>query len=490
MSLGDKRITGIRILMVVSQLLLLVFLTKWLMVQYQSEKEVLRKDLSQQYIRAVDDATDSLVLGRLINPILKEELEAARKAGRDTSYQIRIHTPGKVELRSHNVERTVFTSSTSDTRRFIRVSKNRDVNIVDTLYDVKDTMFRVPDMKKMVRGVRVLINEMNVDSSGPMLIDDTILLKNFVDRMKKSEYPFRIQKTTAANEEKAIVLSRALPGQAALAVTGYNGYLYKRILPDIFFAFLLFSITATAFFTMYRSFRAQQRLSLMKNDLVSNMTHELKTPIATVKVALEALDSFHVINDPKTTKEYLQMAVSEMNRLELLVSQALNTSLLETGKMELELETADVADLTKHTVDALQLKFLQKLATVNVFTEGEHFSARIDKLHFQGVLINLLDNSLKYGGDKTIVTVIVREEGPNITVAVSDNGPGIPVRYQEKVFDKFFRVPTGNVHDVGGYGLGLSYAKQVMEQHKGSIIVRNNEAGGCSFVLTLKKADA
>jgi signal transduction histidine kinase len=484
---GDNKITGIRVLMVISQVLLLIFLAKWLMVQYESEKETLTKDLTRHYIKATDDATDSVLLGQVISPILKEEM---RRTGRKSDSEYKIIVAGdkegegrvRIETTRSSISRTAFS------HKLVRVSKNRDARIIDTVYDVKDTM--MPDMGKMMRGVRILFREMHIDSSGPIVVDEDIVRKNFEESLKKADYSFRVAKALPADDKAAIVPGLSFPGQIKFSVTGYRGFLYKQILPEALFAFLLFSITTAAFITMYRSFRAQQKLSVMKDDLVSNMTHELKTPIATVKVALEALDSFQVINDPKTTKEYLQMAVSEMNRLELLVSQALNTSLLETGKMELELVSADVAELTKQTVDALQLKFLQKFATVNVSTEGERFTAKIDKLHFQGVLINLLDNSLKYGGDKTMVVVTVREERQHIRVTVSDNGPGIPDRYQDKIFDKFFRVPTGNVHNVSGYGLGLSYARQVMEQHGGSISVANNEAEGCSFTLTLKKAEA
>jgi len=215
------------------------------------------------------------------------------------------------------------------------------------------------------------------------------------------------------------------------------------------------------------------------------MSHELKTPIATVKLALEALYKYNVIDDPKTGREYLEMASSEMDRLELLATRVLNTALFDAGKIYLNLEQYDLKKLVNEVVQNMQLRIANQGARVSLETRGDNFEVAIDKLHMQGVLVNLIDNSLKYAVGHASIHITLEEKGGNIQLALSDNGPGIPEEYVERVFEKFFRVPTGNRHNTRGYGLGLSYAAQVMRQHNGNIWVNNLATGGCKFTLTL-----
>jgi len=223
---------------------------------------------------------------------------------------------------------------------------------------------------------------------------------------------------------------------------------------------------------------------VMKDDFISNMSHELKTPIATVKVALEALNNFNIIEDPKRGREYLGMATAEMDRLELLATRVLNTSLLESGKIYLQQESYDLNKLAEEVLQSMQLRFRQFGAKVSLETTGRNFMIPMDKLHMQGVLINLLDNSLKYGDKPVNIDMLLTENNGAVRLELKDNGPGIPEEYRERVFEKFFRVPTGNRHNIKGHGLGLSYAAQVMRQHNGNIQVNNIAAGGCVFTLT------
>jgi two-component system phosphate regulon sensor histidine kinase PhoR len=214
------------------------------------------------------------------------------------------------------------------------------------------------------------------------------------------------------------------------------------------------------------------------------MSHELKTPIATVKVALEALNNYNFIEDKKRSREYLGMATTEMDRLELLATRVLNTSLLESGKISLQRESYDLKKLVEEVLLAMQPRIDKQQATVSFHPTGNGFVIPIDRLHMQGVLVNLIDNSLKYGVAPVHIDIKLNEHNGAVQLALSDNGPGIPEEYREKVFEKFFRVPSGNRHDTKGYGLGLSYAAQVMRQHNGSINVNNALQGGCVFTLS------
>jgi signal transduction histidine kinase len=269
-----------------------------------------------------------------------------------------------------------------------------------------------------------------------------------------------------------------------ILVDNYNSYLFWKLVPQALFVAVLLALTSLAFWITFRSLKSQIKLSALKDDFISNMSHELKTPIATVKVTLEALNNFNVIEHPQRSREYLSMAASEMDRLELLATRVLNTSLLESGKIYIQQESYDLKKLAEEVIQAMQLRVTQQGANISFSATGNNFVIPVDKLHMQGVLVNLIDNSLKYGEQPVNICIRLTEQNGKVQLSHTDNGPGIPEEYREKVFEKFFRVPTGNMHNTKGHGLGLSYAAHVMRQHKGSIGVNNIAGGGCVFTLS------
>jgi K+-sensing histidine kinase KdpD len=230
------------------------------------------------------------------------------------------------------------------------------------------------------------------------------------------------------------------------------------------------------------------RLSELKDNFISNISHELKTPVSTVKVALEALQNLKLSKNETMMRDYLGMASLEMDRLEQLIGKVLNTFLLESGVHAMTLENTRMDELVNEVLESFRLRFFNEDASVTFQHPKESLSVNIDKLYIQGVLINLLDNSLKYANKKPEINIQLSALGDNIVLVISDNGPGIPNEYTDRVFEKFFRVPTGNMHNVKGHGLGLTYAAEIMKQHKGEIQIENLPAGGCSFRLIFQKA--
>ncbi|MBZ0097530.1 MAG: HAMP domain-containing histidine kinase, partial [Taibaiella sp.] len=274
---------------------------------------------------------------------------------------------------------------------------------------------------------------------------------------------------------------------AIVAITGYKPYLAQKILPQSFFAMLLLIVFLAAFVLAYRNLKRQLQLGEIKNGLISNMSHELKTPVSIVKVALEAMDDYDIINNPTQAREYIQMAKLETNRLEMLINKTLNTSLLEQGRITLEREPTNIVILIREIIESLKLRLLQDDACINLHTEGADFILNIDKLHVQGVMLNILDNSIKYGGPSVKIDIHVIAGEATLTIHITDNGAGIPEKYRELVFEKFFRIPTGDRHNIQGYGLGLNYVKQVMQLHEGMSTVSNIPGGGCRFTLQFFK---
>lgn len=262
-------------------------------------------------------------------------------------------------------------------------------------------------------------------------------------------------------------------------------YIIGKLSPQITLSLLLIALTSFTFVLLYRNLVKQRRLTQFKNDLISNITHELKTPIATVSVAIEALKNFHAMDDPRRTEEYLDISNSELQRLSLLVDKVLRLSMFEKHQVELKTERFDLRQLAEEVMGSMRLQFEKVKASVQLHAEGEDLSINADRLHLTSVIFNLLDNALKYSGESPSITMIINRNDAGIQLIVSDNGVGIPAAYRKKVFDKFFRVPSGNTHNVKGYGLGLSYVAYVVERHKGSIEVVSEPGEGSSFIIQL-----
>ncbi len=271
----------------------------------------------------------------------------------------------------------------------------------------------------------------------------------------------------------------------------YQGYLANEILPHILFSLLLFGVTAVAFGLIYKSLRQQQRLTALKNDFIGNITHELKTPITTVGVALEALSDFEVLKNPDQTREYLSISKLELERLTLLVDKVLRLSMFEDKQLRLQPEPLDLVALVRQVLNAMKLQAESAGTKIYFEPEGDgSFPVNGDRLHLTSVVFNLVDNALKYRGKESPeIRVSLRSlQDDKICLTVQDNGIGIAPEYQPKVFDKFFRVPAGNVHNVKGHGLGLSYVANVVQQHGGSIRVESELGKGSRFVVELQIA--
>jgi two-component system phosphate regulon sensor histidine kinase PhoR len=246
-----------------------------------------------------------------------------------------------------------------------------------------------------------------------------------------------------------------------------------------------------AFLVLYRNLRKQRKLAELKNEFISNITHELKTPIATVGVAIEALKNFNAIDNPERTREYLDISQNELHRLSLLVDKVLKLSMFENQGVELKYETLNLRGIVTEVVESLKLQLEKFKATVDVQYNGET-ELRGDRLHLLSVVFNLLDNALKYRSAEKEVKIDVQINGTAdaVQLIIRDNGIGISPEYQEKIFEKFFRVPHGDTHNAKGYGLGLSYVAQVIKKHGGTIAVQSVPGESTAFTITLPKSQS
>ncbi len=267
-------------------------------------------------------------------------------------------------------------------------------------------------------------------------------------------------------------------------------YIIQHLWQPILVSFLLVGITIASFLLMYKNLIRQQRLTQFKNDFISNITHELKTPIATVNVAIEALKNFNALQDPQRTREYLDISANEMQRLGLLVDKVLKLSMYEKKEISLNKEPFNLVDMVREVIASMQLQFDKLGADLTVETSGHNFIIEGDRLHLSSVLYNLLDNALKYSNGKPVVAVQVIDHTQFIEVAVTDQGIGIAPEYKWKIFEQFFRVPGGNRHNTKGYGLGLSYVNHIVRRHMGFIEVNSKPGEGSCFSVKLPFKEA
>jgi two-component system, OmpR family, phosphate regulon sensor histidine kinase PhoR len=338
--------------------------------------------------------------------------------------------------------------------------------------------------------------------SGVDSLHDTLTVKEitqkFNEKLKedKTIIPFAIfridnapRKERPLFNEVTIGFSKPVTYQLRLGNT--FPFLLHKISGPILFSFFLIAVTILSFILLYRSVLKQQRLSVMKNEFISNITHELKTPIATVGVAIEALRSFGAAESPEKTKEYLDISAAELQRLGLLVDKVLKLSMFENREVELKKELFDLRELVNEVLNIMKLQFEKHHATINVKTEGNNFMIEADRLHIISVLYNLLDNALKYSTENPVIEVRLTALPRDILeLKIIDNGIGIAKEYQSKIFEKFFRVPMGNRHNIKGYGLGLSYVSEIVQQHMGFIVADSEPGNGAAFTIKLPRKEA
>ncbi|MDH6303366.1 two-component system phosphate regulon sensor histidine kinase PhoR [Parabacteroides sp. PF5-5] len=264
-------------------------------------------------------------------------------------------------------------------------------------------------------------------------------------------------------------------------------YIYNEvsfIVPSVIFSLL---ILVTFTFTLYIVFR-QKKLSEMKNDFINNMTHELKTPVSTISLASQMLKDSDITKSPDVFKHISGVINDETKRLGFLVEKVLQMSLFERQKATLKLKEMDANDMIANIANTFVLKVEKYGGTLDIDLRAEESAIYADELHLTNVLFNLMDNAVKYRRQDVPLKLLATtwNENGKLLISIEDNGIGIKKEYHKKVFDRFFRVPTGNVHDVKGFGLGLAYVRKIVEDHSGSIRAENGAGNkGTKFIITL-----
>lgn len=340
---------------------------------------------------------------------------------------------------------------------------------------------KAADSLKLIKNIRAIFVSIHNDSLQTNQLD-SILKKEFKNKKIDVTYSFEFYKKDTLKSKftsaSKFVIDNMIEAKSTFLGVDKSLKLFfenptkealKRSSIGILLSLLLSLSVILSLFYLLTIINKQKQLAEIKNDLISNITHEFKTPITTVSTALEAITNFDVINDKEKTKNYVVISKSQIQKLGLMVEKLLETATLDSKNLLLKKENSDVVHLLRNLAKKYQLTSDKDI----VFNSTEtKFYTMIDDFHFENAISNLIDNAIKYGGDRIEVNISCQEN--NLKIKIIDNGSGIEKQQQHKIFDKFYRVPKGNTHDVRGFGIGLYYTKKIVEKHNGRIDVSSN----------------
>lgn len=308
---------------------------------------------------------------------------------------------------------------------------------------------------------------------------------NYLIQHYKSDTLFA--QTGYLNSSESIVetfsTSELIPSNQDLKLTFQNPStaIFRRGLFGILLSLALAACIIFSLFYLIHIINKQKQLAEIKNDLISNITHEFRTPIATAMAAMEGATSFNETNDPIKNLKYLDVSKDQLLKLDEMVEKLLETAALDSKNLELKKTEIDIVPIIDKMVKQYKNTYPNKefIQLVNISS----VLCDIDLFHFENVINNIIDNAVKYGGD--IIKVLIAFENEHTIISITDNGGIIPLKEQSKIFEKFYRVPSGNKHDVKGFGIGLYYSQNVIEKHGGSLTLKSNLNNGTEFKIIL-----
>lgn len=296
------------------------------------------------------------------------------------------------------------------------------------------------------------------------------------------------KKQLAQSELKANLFPNDLVGDVNWLVVDFpdkKGFLLRKIWLTMASSGFLILIIAMTFGYSVHTILRQKKLSEMKTDFINNMTHELKTPIATISLATEALNDKDIQQLPDMRDRYLKVISEENGRLGDQVERVLNIAALEKQDFNLNYEKVDLHNLIETAIDKTMIQVEQRGGSIKAILDAAHVNVYADPTHMTNIIINLLDNANKYSSESPHITIRTNLSDNGISCLIQDRGIGMSKEAQKHIFEKFYRVHTGNIHDVKGFGLGLAYVKSMIDAHDGKITVDSELGKGSKFSFTI-----
>lgn len=264
-----------------------------------------------------------------------------------------------------------------------------------------------------------------------------------------------------------------------------TSFLIQSVLPALISSIILTCLILFCFVYTINIILTQKKVSLMKTDFINNMTHEFKTPIATISLAADSINNPMVKSKPEMIERYADIIKQENKRMLTQVEKVLQIARLDKKDFELKVTTLNINDLVSKAMENSQLKVTKNGGTINAYLKSLNPNVKGDENHISNVIHNLVDNAIKYTKGAPEITLSTRDTGSGVEITVTDNGIGMAKDDIKRIFEKFYRVSTGNLHDVKGFGLGLSYVKVIVDAHKGKVSVESELGKGSTFKVLL-----
>ena len=262
-------------------------------------------------------------------------------------------------------------------------------------------------------------------------------------------------------------------------------FLFKEIVGITILSILFTLIIIIAYANALNQLMRQRQISEIKTDFINNMTHEFKTPIATINLALDAIRNPKVIDDKEKVFRYLQMIKDENKRMHAQVENVLRISKLEKKELEINKESLDIKELIETAIEHVNLIVDDRNGTITTDFKATRNIILASDVHFTNVLVNMLDNAIKYSPEEPKITVTTENLNDFILIKIKDQGLGMSKVAQKRIFEKFYREHTGDIHNVKGHGLGLAYVKRIVEDHNGQVSVESEKGKGSTFTIKL-----
>ncbi len=307
---------------------------------------------------------------------------------------------------------------------------------------------------------------------------DTIIFQNhqgYYENLSSSKYGYRLFPSDMFSA----------PDYLVIYFPDRQRYIYSEISGMFLLTLFLVAVISASFFFILFNLLRQRRLSEMKTDFINNMTHEIKTPISTISLACEMLSDSSSVLPVEQHDNFIRIIAQENKRLAAMTEKILQTAIFERGQLKLKQEKTDIHKIINNAVNNIILWVNQKNGSIEIRLEAQKHFCEVDPVHFENVIFNLLDNANKYS---TIPEIVVSTYNSNgyLCVSVKDNGVGIARKELKKIFEKLYRVPTGNIHNVKGFGLGLNYVKAIVDSHSGHVLVESEPGQGTVFTIKIQ----
>lgn len=491
----------------------------WITNAIELEEKLFDYNVNEAMNSVVKKISQNETVKYIAHKIIKSSDEDIRLVSNDSLHSARIINRGKTK------SVTSFNFATCDSNLILDVERsgNNDSSLISLqVYSIIGDDKAIIKEKRVITSVNIDLLKTYKERIVSEVVENLLWItetKNVEERLNKSEIDnqltaelknkginagyifavksekrdslFFINNTEQISElENSIYKARLFPEELykspdylVLFFPNRTSYLLRSMSTVLLLSGLSILAIIVLYYRTVKMLIRQKKISEIKNDLINNITHEFKTPISTISLASEALIEPGLINDETRTQKYSSIIKEESIRLQSMVDSLLDTAMLENGEYYLEKREIDIHSIIKQEVNRKILVQQDLKSNIKMKLIADNHMLFADQLHITNIFSNILDNAIKYSWEKPQINISTEDVDNGIQILIADNGIGIGKNQQKKIFDTFYRVPTGNIQNTRGYGIGLSYVKKLVESHNGKISVKSKPDEGTTFKL-------